>query len=47
VFLAKNKLKELHIVALRLSNCSHSDYFNDVFNNFEAGKFQFLKKPMD
>jgi len=27
VFLAKNKLKELYSVALRLSHCSHLDYF--------------------
>jgi len=35
------------LINLRLSHCSHSDYFNNVFHNFWAGQFRSLKKPME
>jgi len=31
-----------HLINLRLSHCSHSDYFNYVFHNFWAGQFRSL-----
>jgi len=34
------------LMNLRLSHCSHLDYFNDVFNNF-SGPTSFNHLPME
>jgi len=40
------KLRKASRLYVRLSHCSHSNYFNNVFN-FWAGQFRSLKKPME